>query len=184
MPNKNKSQMGGSDVNETDLNTLNSIKDLSDSINKKKDKLSDLEKRIKQLTELNENLTHGYELSLKLVVDVSKLLEDYSQVFDNIESTLTNIDQRLDGIKSGDIHEISSLTKESIFKITSDFDKQYPVIIKSLEKQNDPSSLRSAAKLKSIVNNIHPSSKLSGGSKSSKKQHESKKNINTSKKSI
>lgn len=157
-------QKGGSDP-QADMTTLNNIRDLSESIDKKKDKLSVLEKKIKDLTELNENLTHGYELSLKLVVDVSKLLQDYSQVFDNIESSLTNIDQRLDGIKSGDMSEISSLTKESINKIANDFEKQYPIIIKSLEKQDDLSSAKSAAKLKNLVNQIQTSGQLSGGGK-------------------
>lgn len=150
-----KKQQGGTVDTNANLTTLHNIRTLSNSIDQKKDKLSALEKRVRDLTELNDNLTHGYELSLKLVVDVSKLLQDYSLVFDNIESSLTNIDRRLDGIKSGDISEINLLTKRSIQKIATDFEKQYPIILKSLEKQQDPSSATNAAKLKSLVSRIY-----------------------------
>ena len=86
-------------------------------------------------------LANGYELSLKVVVDVSKLLQNYTKMFDDIEQMLGSLDTDL-GSQQLDIKYISELTKKSIDKIKVDFNSQYPTIIEALEKDGNKDNVQ------------------------------------------
>ena len=130
------------------------VSNLSDKIEKKKHQFSNMKQKIQNLSQLNQTLTTGYELSLKMVVDVSKLLQNYTKMFDDLEVTLKNLDDVM-GVQDVDIRYISDLTKQSIQKITSDFNDQYPKIVYELEKQGNRESAMMAKKLKTIANDLH-----------------------------
>lgn len=129
------------------------VKNVSQQIEKKKTQFENMKSRIDKLTELNNKLTNGYELSMKIVVDVSKLLQNYTKMFDDIEKMLGTLDSDF-GIQQNDIKYISELTKESIKKITSDFNNQYSGIVNALEKNGNRESVISAMKLKTIANEL------------------------------
>jgi chromosome segregation ATPase len=133
---------------------LERIDRITHAISSKTHQLDNMNSKIRELTDLNNNLANGYELSLRLVLDVSKLLQNYTRMFDSIEGNLRQVDRQLDGIKSSDIGYISSLTKESISKISQRFHEQYPSIIHSLEKQGSETSARNAAKLKHLIKSL------------------------------
>jgi hypothetical protein len=117
-----------------------------------------MKEKINKLTTLNSKLANGYELSLKIVVDVSKLLRNYTKMFDDIEKLLGTLDHDM-GSHQLDIKYISELTKKSIDKIRMDFNSQYPSIIDALEKDGNRENVASAQKLKMIVNEISTDAK-------------------------
>ena len=129
------------------------VTNMSDKIERKKNQFQTMKTKIEKLSKLNQTLTSGYELSLKMVVDVSKLLQNYTKMFDDLEVTLKNLDDAM-GIQDVDIRYISELTKQSIQKITSDFNDQYPKIVNELEKQGNRDSANMARKLKTIANDL------------------------------
>ena len=129
------------------------VRNVSKKIAKKKTQFDNMKIKITKLTELNGKLVNGYELSLKIVVDVSKLLQNYTKMFDDIEVMLGSLDDDM-GTHTSDIRYISELTKQSIDKIKTDFNTQYPTILTALEKDGNRSNIESAKKLRSIVNEI------------------------------
>ena len=134
------------------------VKDVSKTIEKKRTQFENMKVKIDKLTELNSKLANGYELSLKIVVDVSKLLQNYTKMFDDIETMLGSLDKDM-GAHQLDIKYISELTKKSIEKIRTDFNAQYPTIIEALEKDGNKDNAASARKLKVIVNEISEDAK-------------------------
>lgn len=127
--------------------------EISERIHKKKKLFETMESKLKRMNDLNKKLSEGYELSMKMVVDVSQLLHNYTKMFDDLEVMLSKIDDDM-GIKDVDIKYVSELTKDSIKKISDDFNNQYPSIIVALEKQGNRESMHRAANLKSIVNQL------------------------------
>ena len=151
---------------------ITKVNDISQHIEKKRSHYQNMKNKVEKLTELNNKLTSGYELSLKMVVDVSKLLTNYTKMFDDLEKLLINLDDDMN-VHQNDIKYISNLTKESINKISYDFNKQYPEVLKALEKSNNAESIQYANRLKDIVNELPTDAKLItsivGGSKKKKK---------------
>jgi hypothetical protein len=127
--------------------------EISERIHTKKKLFDTMENKLKRMNDLNKKLSEGYELSMKMVVDVSQLLHNYTKMFDDLEVMLSKIDNDM-GIKDVDIRYVSELTKDSIKKISIDFNNQYPSIIVALEKQGNRESLNRAANLKAIVNQL------------------------------
>lgn len=145
---------------------LTKVNDISHKIERKRSHYQNMKNRVEKLTELNNKLSNGYELSLKMVVDVSKLLANYTKMFDDLEIMLKGLDEDIN-IHQTDINYISNLTRESINKISNDFNKQYPDVIKALEKSNNADSLAYANRLRNIVNELPMDAKniQSGGKK-------------------
>ena len=146
------------------------VQDISTKIEKKRTHVQNMKSKIDKLTEINTKLTNGYELSLKMVVDVSKLLQNYTKMFDDLEQLLGGLDQDM-GIQTADIQYISNLTKESIRKISSEFNQQFPSIISVLEKNGNRETVSYANRLKNIVNELPNdafSMKQLGGKKSAR----------------
>jgi predicted nuclease with TOPRIM domain len=129
------------------------VNDISERIEKKRSHYQNMKNKVDKLTELNNKLTNGYELSLKMVVDVSKLLTNYTKMFDDLDKLLGNLDEDMD-VQQNDIKYISNLTKESINKISHDFNQQFPTVLKALEKTNRTESMSYAKRLKTIVTEL------------------------------
>lgn len=147
----------GQNINPNDQ-LLTKVRSVSKVIEKKRTQFESMKEKINKLTTLNSKLANGYELSLKIVVDVSKLLRNYTKMFDDIEKLLGTLDHDM-GSHQLDIKYISELTKKSIDKIRMDFNSQYPSIIDALEKDGNRENVASAQKLKMIVNEISTDAK-------------------------
>jgi len=146
------------------------VQDISTKIEKKRTHVQNMKGKIDKLQEINTKLTDGYELSLRMVVDVSKLLQNYTKMFDDLETMLSGLDHDM-GIQHTDIQYISNLTRESIRKISNDFNNQFPSIVTVLEKNGNRDTISYANRLKNIVNelpndaNAMKHMKQNGGSK-------------------
>ena len=148
------------------------VRDISSKIEKKRTHVQNMKSKMDKLKEINHKLTDGYELSLKMVVDVSKLLQTYTKMFDDLEKMLSTLDQDM-GIQHTDIQYISNLTRESIRKISNDFNNQFPSIINVLEKNGNRDTMSYASRLKTIVNELPNdaySLKQQGGKKSASRK--------------
>lgn len=148
------------------------VRDITTKIEKKRTHVQTMKAKIDKLKEINNKLTDGYELSLRMVVDVSKLLQNYTKMFDDLEKLLSALDQDM-GVQQTDIQYISQLTKESIRKISDDFNNQFPSIVEVLEKNGNRDTMSYATRLKGIVNQLPSDAnamKQLGGKRGTKKK--------------
>ena len=90
-------------------------------------------------------------------------------MFDDLEQLLGNLDNDMN-VKQTDIKYISNLTKESINKISFDFNQQFPSVIQALEKSNSRDSVVYANRLKTIVNELPSDAKVIGTMNGGKKK--------------
>lgn len=113
-----------------------------------------------QKTELmNQKLSESYNVSLKIIVDVSKLLQQYMSYFNEIDQIVSAIDLSNTNSNSNSKHfiNINKLTSEKIDELTVNFQEQLNVLTPIYEKNNmSTSDLTSYNKL---LNNVNLESK-------------------------
>ena len=99
--------------------------DMSQQIEKIKHKITSNNKdpqKIKSMTELNNKLTDSYSVSLKIIVDVSKLLNQYMVFFNEIDKVLIESDKHesnTNTLNSEYLQYINKLTSENIQNMTN-----------------------------------------------------------------
>ena len=120
--------------------------DMSQQIEKIKHKITSNNKdpqKIKSMTELNNKLTDSYSVSLKIIVDVSKLLNQYMVFFNEIDKVLIESDKHesnTNTLNSEYLQYINKLTSENIQNMTNDFEKQLESMIPIYKKNNIPTT--------------------------------------------
>jgi hypothetical protein len=141
------------------------VTDITDKLRKKISSKNN--PNVKELTELNNKLSDSYSVSLKIIVDVSKLLNQYMVFFNEIDKILQDSD-----IESGDTQTLNSdylryinkLTSDNINKMTTDFETQLETIIPIYQKNNIPT--KDFEEYNTLLKNIKKDSNLilkSGG---------------------
>jgi len=101
---------------------------------------SDLNTKLKSITDINNKLAQSYDVSLRIIVDVSKLLNQYIGFFNEIDVLLAKLDSAMTDNLTGDyIKYINRLTSENIDKMTTEFKSQLNTIVPLFDKNNIPS---------------------------------------------
>lgn len=101
---------------------------------------SDLNTKLKSITDINNKLAQSYDVSLRIIVDVSKLLNQYIGFFNEIDVLLAKLDTAMTDNLTGDyIKYINRLTSENIDKMTTEFKSQLNTIVPLFDKNNIPS---------------------------------------------
>ena len=113
-----------------------------------------LRTRLKSVTDINNKLAQSYDVSLRIIVDVSKLLNEYIAFFNEIEDLVDRMNTQLDdGSTREYIRYINRLTSDNIDKMTQDFRKQLDALIPVLAKNKmDTSNLREYGTLLESIN--------------------------------
>lgn len=137
----------------------------------------DLKEKLKSITEINNKLAQSYDVSLRIIVDVSKLLNQYTAFFNDIDELLLKLDaSSKDNVTGEYIKYINKLTSDNIDKMTNEFKSQLQNIVPMFEKNDIPAG--NLNEYSSLLDNINREAKLlaskSGGgrkySKSTKKK--------------
>ena len=109
-----------------------------------------------QKTELmNHKLSESYNVSLKIIVDVSKLLQQYMSYFNEIDQIVSSID--LSNTNSNHFTNINKLTSEKIDELTVNFQEQLNVLTPIYEKNN--MSTEDLTTYNKLLNNVNLESK-------------------------
>ena len=99
-----------------------------------------LHAKMESITDINNKLAQSYDVSLRIIVDVSKLLNQYIAFFNEIDALLVKLDSTVSDNLTGDyIKYINRLTSENIDKMTSEFKNQLNTILPLFNKNNIPS---------------------------------------------
>ena len=168
------------------------LQDLKGKVEKTMNKNKNELKNYRELTKFNENLTKSYVANLKIIVDISKLLSGYNEIFDLFKTKMAEIDQELGiPISSDDFDYMKRLTNEQMSQINDVFKKEtgnLKRLYSKYGKQKEYDEVDVAEQLfdKTRVSGETtysrlktplpmPSSILGGGAKKKKKQRKTKK---------
>lgn len=168
------------------------LQDLKGKVEKTMNKNKNELKNYRELTKFNENLTKSYVANLKIIVDISKLLSGYNEIFDLFKTKMAEIDQELGiPISSNDFDYMKRLTNEQMSQINDVFKKEtgnLKRLYSKYGKQKEYDEVDVAEQLfdKTRVSGETtysrlktplpmPSSILGGGAKKKKKQRKTKK---------
>jgi hypothetical protein len=132
----------------------------------------DLKEKLKSITEINSKLAQSYDVSLRIIVDVSKLLNQYTAFFNDIDELLVKLDaSSKDNVTGEYIKYINKLTSDNIDKMTNEFKSQLQNIVPMFEKNDMPAG--NLNEYSSLLDNINREAKIlasksGGGRKASK----------------
>jgi type I site-specific restriction endonuclease len=99
------------------------ITKLNDKLLKKQVEKKSLNTKLKSVQDITKNLGNNYHMSIKVIIDLSRLLEQYLSYFDKLDKLLLNFGDKAlsnDSIKtlqektSNQLKEISLLFKDQI----------------------------------------------------------------------
>ena len=129
---------------------------------------------------MNQKLSESYNVSLKIIVDVSKLLQQYMNYFNEIDQIVSSIDLSNSNTNTKHFTNINKLTSEKIDELTQNFQEQLNVLTPIYEKNNMSTS--DLTQYNKLLNNVNLESKKivavqQGGERKRKyKLHRYKKN--------
>ena len=107
---------------------------LQNNLKKNNEKVKKFQGKITELRKFNNKLSDGYQLSLKMVVDVSDLLHRYVGIFEMLETLMTNIESTFE-FNEEDFRYIRDLTEKSISDIRTKLNNQVDSMVVIFEKE-------------------------------------------------
>ena len=151
-------------------------------------KYETLVEKLNRIALINKKLSNGFSVSMKVIVDISALLRQYTELFDQMELLLNKIDDKntLDTI---DIQYMNNVTKQTIERLTVDFEKHIGAIVKTYEQNGKSKEDRDNLQLlKNLSSEITTPTNLpstqnfttNGGKKQSSRIKKNKSNNKTS----
>ena len=144
-------------------------------------KYETLIEKLNRIALINKKLSNGFSVSMKVIVDISALLRQYTELFDQMELLLNKIDDKntLDTI---DIQYMNNVTKQTIERLTVDFEKHIGAIVKTYEQNGKSKEDRDNLQLlKSLSSEITTQNfATNGGKKQSSRSKKNKSNNKTS----
>ena len=120
---------------------------LQNNLKKNNEKVKKFQGKITELRKFNNKLSDGYQLSLKMVVDVSDLLHRYVGIFEMLETLMTNIESTFE-FNEDDFRYIRDLTEKSIEDIRTKMNKQVDSMVVVFEKEGLSKQASELRKLK------------------------------------
>jgi len=126
---------------------------LQNNLKKNNEKVKKFQGKVTELRKFNNKLSEGYQLSLKMVVDVSDLLQRYVGIFEMLENLMTNIESTFE-FNEEDFRYIRDLTEKSIEDIRIKMNKQVDSMAIVFEKEGLNKQASELRKLKETTAEI------------------------------
>ena len=123
------------------------LEKMQNNIKKNNEKVKKFQGKVTELRKFNNKLSEGYQLSLKMVVDVSDLLQRYVGIFEMLENLMTNIESTFE-FNDQDFRYIRDLTEKSIEDIRIKMNKQVDSMVVVFEKEGLTKQASELKKLK------------------------------------
>jgi len=158
------------------IEKLNKLDKFKKKLDTTKIKEKDLNSKVTSLTEINKNVTESYNVSLKIIVDVTKLLNQYMLYFNEIDKVINSLNDSNNTtltLTNNYFDNINKLTSEKIDELTKNFKNQIDSVKTIYSKNNLPTD--DLEKYDSLLSSINTESKLllkkQGGSKKYRKHN-------------
>tara|TARA_B100000497_G_C7598056_1_gene359501 strand:- start:374 stop:856 length:483 start_codon:yes stop_codon:yes gene_type:complete len=156
------------------IDKLNKLDKFKKTLDTTKIKEKDLNSKVNSLTEINKNVTESYNVSLKIIVDVTKLLNQYMLYFNEIDKVINSLNDSNNttlSLANNYFDNINKLTSEKIDELTNNFKNQIETVKTIYSKNNLPTE--DLEKYNSLLATINSDSKLllkkQGGNKKYRK---------------
>jgi hypothetical protein len=149
------------------------IETFKNKLKKNTSSSQELSGKVKSLTELNKNVSESYNVSLKIIVDVTKLLNQYMVYFNEIEKLMESFNtEQSNSLSNNYFVNINKITSEKIDELSANFKSQVDNLKVVYSKNNIPTA--DLDNYSQLLSTINTDSKLllkqqSGGRKKSKK---------------
>jgi hypothetical protein len=165
------------------------INDVSESFIKTNKNYRDEINKYKQIANFNKNLSKSYIANVTAMIDVSKLLNDYSIFFDILKNEISNTSNSVGSIDAQEIDYLKNLTKDKLDELINVFKTQtdkVKTIYKKFGQMDELNTIESAQNLMSAVSDNAKTtySSLTGGARYIKKKRivsNKKKNVKKAK---
>lgn len=111
--------------------------------------------KYKDLIKFTNVLSEGYVSSIKLIVDISSLLESYKELLNEISTGLSKVDDTFkNGLNTTDIRNLKNITEDNIIKLKSTFNAEYDKLATLVKTStNNQNYIQNLDKVKDLVNN-------------------------------
>ena len=107
---------------------------LQKRLEENKNKIKILKKNYKNADDVNKTLSKNYQTSIKIIIDVSNLLDKYAKIFQTIEEIMKDLENTFQ-IKERDFTYIKNLTTTSALDIKVKMDSEIDKVISILDKK-------------------------------------------------
>jgi hypothetical protein len=99
-------------------------------------------KKYKDIAQFNQHLTRSYVANMKVIVDVSELLNSYTGVFNSLKDEFAKMEEAMGRqLDKSDFEYLESLTKSKMEQLQSEFNKQANGIKKLYSQYGKPEEL-------------------------------------------
>ena len=99
-------------------------------------------KKYKDIAQFNQHLTKSYVANMKVIVDVSELLNSYTGVFNSLKDEFAKMEEAMGRqLDKSDFEYLESLTKSKMEQLQTEFNKQASGIKKLYAQYGKPEEL-------------------------------------------
>lgn len=99
-------------------------------------------KKYKDVAQFNQHLTRSYVANMKVIVDVSELLNSYTSVFNSLKDEFSKMEEVMGRqLDKADFDYLETLTKSKVEELQSEFNKQANGIKKLYAQYGKPEEL-------------------------------------------
>jgi hypothetical protein len=99
-------------------------------------------KKYKDIAQFNQHLTRSYVANMKVIVDVSELLNSYTGVFNSLKDEFAKMEEAMGRqLDKSDFEYLESLTKSKMEQLQTEFNKQASGIKKLYAQYGKPEEL-------------------------------------------
>lgn len=138
---------------------MDNLKDIKTNLENKQLQEKNLSSKVKSLTEINRNVSESYNVSLKIIVDVTKLLNQYMVYFNEIDKLMKTFNTNSsNSFNNQYFQNINKITSEKIDELSNNFKSQLDSLKTVYSKNNI--STTDLDKYSSLLDSINSESKL------------------------
>jgi hypothetical protein len=138
---------------------MDNLKEIKTNFENKQSKEKNLTSKVKSLTEINRNVSESYNVSLKIIVDVTKLLNQYMVYFNEIDKLMKTFNTNSsNSLNNQYFQNINKITSEKIDELSNNFKSQLESLKTVYSKNNISTS--DLDKYSSLLDTINSESKL------------------------
>lgn len=135
------------------------LKSIKDNLEKKQLNEKTLNSKVKVLSEINKNVSESYNVSLKIIVDVTKLLNQYMVYFNEIDKLMETFNTNSSNTLNNQYFQhINKITSEKIDELSKNFKSQLESLKSVYSKNNIATD--DLDKYSSLLDTINTESKL------------------------
>ena len=154
---------------------IEQLESLKKNLRKNNEKVKTFKSQVTNLKKFNNKLSDGYQLSLRMVVDVSDLLHRHVKVFETLEVMMKDIEETFE-FNEEDFQYIRNLTEKSITDLQSKMHNQIDSMVVIFEKEGMKKEAVEIKKFKELSFEITNNAKKISMAKPARKNNASKNN--------